>query len=50
MGKIFGKVQSQVKDNEQEIIDKVFNNTQNRCRCKITPKGLISFVVKSTKY
>ena len=40
------KVQTQTKANAEEIIQKIMDHTQDRCRCKFSPEGLVSFVIK----
>ena len=41
------KVQTQTKANAEEIMEKIMDHTQDRCRCKFSPEGLVSFVIKT---
>ena len=47
VNKMIEKVQTQTKDNAEEIMEKIMDHTQDRCRCKLSPEGLVSFVIKT---
>ena len=47
--KISDKIILQTREYQNELMDDIIRSTENRCKCKIPPKGLLIFIIRAIK-